>query len=252
MTIRVLINGAFGKMGALACATLEAHPDFKLLAKLGRNDDLAKAIQEHQAQVVVDLTLADVVYTNTLKIIEQHAHPVIGTSGLNDQQVLELQSLCEREQLGGIIVPNFSIGAVLMMHFSSIAARLMSDVEIVEMHHPQKLDAPSGTAMKTAELISAAREGRIPNLAREKMILDGARGARYQDVMIHSLRLSGVLAKQDVIFGHPGETLTLSHQTIDRQAYMPGLVLACQRAPELPSLYNGLEKLLDLSQHPIN
>jgi len=158
MTVAVIVNGANGKMGALACQTIQNHPEFELVAALGRQDDLGQHIDTTQAKIVVDLTRADCVYTNALTIIQHHAHPVIGTSGLVDDQIQTLQSQCQDQQLGGIIVPNFSIGAILMMHFSAIASRFLSEVEIIETHHQQKPDSPSGTAIKTADLIAAHRE----------------------------------------------------------------------------------------------
>ena len=246
MSIRVIVNGASGKMGAIACETIQKNPAFTLVAALGRYDDLGDQITQHQAQIVIDLTLADCVYANALTIIEHHAHAVIGTSGLQHEQIQVLQQRCDQQQLGGIIVPNFSIGAVLMMHFSGIAARLLSEVEIVEIHHQQKLDAPSGTAIKTAELIAAARTTTPQQASTQTITLPGARGACYKDIPIHSLRLPGVLAKQHVIFGNTGETLTLAHESIDRHSFMPGLILACQRVQQLKSMYYGLEKLLDL------
>lgn len=244
MPSRVIVNGAQGKMGSLACLTLANHPDFKLVASLGRSDDLRKAIVETEADIVVDLTRADSVFANTLVIIEGGAHPVIGTSGLVDGQIEELQALCRKKKLGGIIVPNFSIAALLMMRFSAQAARFFPEVEIVETHHQQKLDAPSGTALKTAEMIAKARTTAKNELALHELI-PGARGCSHQNVNIHSLRLPGVIARQQVIFGGPGETLTISHDSMDRVSFMPGLVLACQEVPHLDSLYYGLEHLLD-------
>lgn len=242
---RVIVNGAEGKMGRLAAVTLAAHPDFELVAKLGRKDDLAKSILKTKADIVVDLTSADAVYLNTLTIIEQGACPVIGTSGLLPEQVDVLQKKCAANALGGIIVPNFSIGAILMMRFAAIAARYMPDVEIIEAHHPQKKDAPSGTAIKTADLIAQARENKTqPGVCKE--VLQGARGALSQGVSIHSLRLSGVLAEQEVLFGQTGETLSITHRTIDRISFMPGLIIACQQVTSLKTLCYGLEHLLGI------
>lgn len=244
MSDKVIVNGAHGKMGVQACKTIEEHPDFTLVASLGRNDDLIDVISRTQAKIVIDLTRADCVYENCLTIINQGAHPVIGTSGLLEDQIQTLDQLCKEKNLGGIIVPNFSISAVLMMRFAADAARLLPDVEIIEAHHPQKLDAPSGTAIKTAELIAAARcmaKTKLPL----KELLPGARGATHQDVNIHSLRLPGILARQQVIFGNLGETLTITHDTIDRSSFMPGLILACQRVQQLDKLYYGLEHLLN-------
>ena len=241
---KVIVNGAQGKMGVLACKTIQEHPDFELVACLGRHDDLAEAITRTGANIVIDLTRADCVYENCLTIINQGAHPVIGTSGLLAEQIQTLQQGCDEKKLGGIIAPNFSISAVLMMRFAADAARLLPEVEIIEAHHPQKLDAPSGTAIKTAEVIAAARQKPASKLAL-KELLPGARGASHHDVPIHSLRLPGILARQSVIFGNTGETLTLTHDTIDRSSFMPGLILACQRVAQLNGLYYGLEHLLN-------
>ncbi|MCC5016352.1 MULTISPECIES: 4-hydroxy-tetrahydrodipicolinate reductase [unclassified Legionella] len=244
MPARVIVNGAQGKMGVLACETIKNHPDFELVAGLGRQDNLRQAIREKQAAIVVDLTRADSVYENSVTIIESGAHPVIGTSGLVEEQIQHLQSLCAEQQLGGIIVPNFSIAAVLMMRFAAQAARFLPEVEIIEAHHQQKFDAPSGTAMKTAEMIAKARGQDKKELPSHELIL-GVRGGLHQNVPIHSLRLPGILARQQVIFGSRGETLTLTHDSIDRASFMPGVILSCQRVQQLDSLYYGLEQLLD-------
>lgn len=245
MSIKVIVNGASGKMGSLACQTLRDHPNFEVVASLGRHDNLGKVIEQTHANIVVDLTRADCAYANAITIIEHCAHPVIGTTGLTDEQIQALQHQCESQQLGGIIVPNFSINAVLIMHCAAICARFQSEVEIIETHHQKKLDSPSGTAIKTADLIAAARVQPKNQLAH-KASLPGARGATYQDINIHSLRLPGVVAKQEIIFGNTGETLTLAHECIDRSAYMPGLILACEGVQNLKTLYYGLEKLIEL------
>ena len=243
MSTRVIVNGAHGKMGLLACDTLKKQDEFELVAQLGRNDDLAKAIRDTQAQIVVDLTRADSVYQNSLTIIQHGAHPVIGTSGLLPEQILELTQLCESRHLGGIIAPNFSISAVLMMLFAAKAAEYFSEVEIIETHHQQKLDAPSGTALKTAEMIAAARK-KPKNKLNLKELIPGARGATYADINIHSLRLPGVLARQQVIFGNAGETLSITDDSMDRNCFMPGVILACQKVFELNTLIYGLEHIL--------
>ncbi len=157
MKSRVIVNGAHGKMGSLASETMSKHPAFQLVAGLSRHDDLQTAIRDTKADIVIELTRADCVYDNSLTIINNNAHPVIGASGLLPEQIQTLQRMCSEKKLGGIVVPNFSIAAVLMMHFAAIAARFLPEVEIIEAHHPQKLDAPSGTAMKTAEMIAGAR-----------------------------------------------------------------------------------------------
>lgn len=244
MTTRVLVNGAFGKMGSLACRTIEADPAFELVAALGRQDNLAQQIKDKKPVIVIDLTTADSVFENSLTIIQHGVHPVIGSSGLLDDQIEQLQKLSAEKRLGGIIAPNFSIAAVLMMRFAAEAARYLPEVEIIEAHHQQKLDAPSGTALKTAEMIAKART-RPRNELPLRELVPGARGANHQQVAIHSLRLPGVLARQQVIFGSLGETLSLTHDSIDRASFMPGVILACQRVLTLDRLYYGLESLLD-------
>ncbi|WED42715.1 4-hydroxy-tetrahydrodipicolinate reductase [Legionella cardiaca] len=243
MAIRVIVNGARGKMGILACETIRKNPDFELVGELTHHDNLRQAIAERDAAIVIDLTRADCVYENSLTIIESGAHPVIGTSGLIAEQIQTLKNHCDKKRLGGIIVPNFSISAVLMMRFAAEAARLLPHVEIVETHHQQKFDAPSGTAMKTAEMIAAARLNDSP-AAKGHELIEGARGGSHYGINIHSLRLPGVVARQDVIFGSSGETLTITHNSIDRVSFMPGVVLACQKVQQLDSLYYGLEHLL--------
>lgn len=243
MTTRVIVNGAQGKMGVLACETLANHPEFNLVAQLGKEDNLAQAIRDTKAQIVVDLTRADSVYQNSLTIIKEKAHPVIGTSGLLPDQIQELTTMCETQHLGGIIVPNFSISAVLMMMFAAKAAEYFPEVEIIEAHHQKKLDAPSGTALKTAEMIAKARKN-SKNKLNLKELIPGARGGTHYDINVHSIRLPGVLARQDVIFGNTGETLTIIDNCIDRSCFMPGIVLSCQKVIMLKTLVYGLEHLL--------
>lgn len=243
MLTRVIVNGAQGKMGLLACETLKNHSEFELVGQLNKQDNLAQAIKDSGAQIVVDLTRADSVYKNSLTIIQQGARPVIGTSGLLPDQIKELSELCTAHNLGGIIVPNFSIGAVLMMVFAAKAAEYFTEVEIIEAHHQQKWDAPSGTALKTAEMIAAARK-KAKNRAPLKELIPGVRGGMHKEVSIHSLRIPGVLARQEVLFGALGETLSITHNTMDRLCFMPGVVLACQKVLSLNSLVYGLEQVL--------
>lgn len=243
MQTRVIVNGAQGKMGTLACKTIQNHPDFQLVGALGREDNLRQTIAATKAEVVVDLTRADCVFDNSLGIIESGARPVIGASGLLDEQIRVLQDKCEAQNLGGIIAPNFSIAAVLMMRFAAEAAKFLPEVEIIETHHQQKLDAPSGTAMKTAEMIATARTAPNNELALHELV-PGVRGGSHQGVKIHSLRLPGFLANQQVILGTQGESLTITHNSIDRASFMPGVILACQRVLRLNKLYYGLESLL--------
>ncbi len=243
MSTTVIVNGANGKMGAIACKTIAEHPDFTLLAGLGSTDNLEKSMQDLKPQIVIDLTTAKSVYANATTIINNNARPVIGTSGLLDEQISALQEIASSKKLGGIIVPNFSIGAILMMQFAKFAAKLMPEVEIIEAHHKQKLDAPSGTALKTADMIAASRT-EIPNQLETREIIKNARGATYKNINIHSIRLPGYLANQQVIFGNHGETLTICHNSIDRSSFMPGLILACQTVTKLDSLIYGLENII--------
>lgn len=243
MTTRVLVNGASGRMGQLAVKTLAADPNFTLVGELGRKDDLATAIKNTKASIVVDLTNAEVVYKNTHTIIEMGAHPVIGTSGLQLKEIEVLQKFSLQKKIGGIIAPNFSIGAVLMMKYAKEIARYFSEVEIIEMHHNGKLDSPSGTAIRSAELIA---EGRTtsPKELPNKETVKGARGASYQHIPVHSVRLPGLVAHQQIIFGGTGETLTLRHDSIDRQCFMPGIILCCKKVLELHDLVYGMENIL--------
>jgi 4-hydroxy-tetrahydrodipicolinate reductase len=241
--IKVLINGANGRMGQEAVAAINQQPDLKCVAAIGRHDDLAAAIQHSGAQVVVDLTIADVVYQNASIIIQQGVHPVIGTSGLTPQQIAQLQQQCHKQQLGGILAPNFSIGAILMMKSAREIAAHYHTVEIIEMHHEGKRDAPSATAIKTAELI--AQSDYQPGETKHcQETLPGARGASCQGIPIHSVRMPGLVAHQQVMFGGQSELLTLRHDTLDRKAFMPGICFSCRKVLELNELVYGLEHLL--------
>jgi len=241
--IRILINGAAGKMGQEAVKAIRNAPDLILVGETGRNDNVTSAIAKTQAQVVVDLTTASAAFDNACQIIDAGAHPVIGTSGLLEEQVQLLAERCEQKKLGGLIVPNFSVGAVLAMQYARDCARYFPSVEIIELHHNKKADAPSGTAARTAELIAQVKAKAPINLA-EKEILPGARGASYKDIPIHSIRLPGLLAHQIVMFGSAGELLSIKHDITSREAYMPGLCLACRKVVTLNSLKVGLEHVL--------
>lgn len=243
MTIRVLVNGKNGKMGRPTVAAIEADPALTLAGTAGHDDDLAKVIQDNHAQVVVDFTTPTSVFANTQTIINSGAHPVIGTTGLLPTQIAELQTQCRKLALGGIIAPNFSIGAALMMQISKQIAAHFCHAEIIEAHHVEKLDAPSGTAIKTAEMIAAGRTT-TPLPPHSTEVLPHARGATHEHVPIHSVRLPGVVADQTVTFGGHHETLTISHNTLDRACFMPGVVLACKAVVELEELLYGLETIL--------
>ena len=237
--MRVIVNGANGKMGKITVEAVTEASDLELVAAIDQDDDLANAIKTHQANIVIDFTTPKSVYKNTEAIIQAGAHPVIGTSGLTPEEIKQLQHLCLEKQLGGIIAPNFSLGAILMMKYAADAAKYFDDAEIIEMHHPYKLDAPSGTAKKTAEMM--AESGNIKSKNNHS---DQARGEQYQGINIHSVRLSGLFAHQAVIFGGDGELLTIRHDGMDRTSIMPGVLLACRKVGELSELVYGLEKLI--------
>lgn len=227
MTIKVIVNGANGKMGQETLQALTTAQDLKLIATTGRADNLGEAIKVHQADVVVDFTTPTAVFENAKTIINHHAHPVIGTTGLTNAQIATLEKICKEKSLGAIIAPNFSLGAVLMMKYSQDAAKYFADSEIIELHHPQKLDAPSGTAKKTALMMKQARD---PKTKKE--------------IPIHSVRLPGLVAHQLVLFGGLDETLTIRHDSIHRRAFMPGVLLACRKVMKLDHLVYGLENIL--------
>jgi len=240
----VIINGAFGKMGTTSSQTIEASKKFQLIKRLGRQDNLFSSINELKPELVIDFTNANCVYDNAKILINNKTKAIIGASGLTESQITHLSELCITNKTGCIVAPNFSLGAILMMKFSAIAASYFSEAEIIETHHQQKLDAPSGTATKTAKLIDASRRT-SKNAYKSKEFIAGARGAISSNTNIHSLRLPGFLASQQVVFGSPGENLTLQHNSISRDCFMPGLLLACNKVLNLNHLIYGLENLLD-------
>ena len=230
-------------MGIETLKAIEDDPELALVGQTDLGDDLESAIRQTEADAVVDFTTASTAFSNCKAIIQASSRPVIGTSGLLPEQVKELQDLAHQKNIGGIIAPNFAIGAVLMMKFASEAARFMPDVEIIELHHEKKADAPSGTAIKTAALIAESRNS-IPEPIKEKEILTGARGARANEVPVHSVRLPGKVAHQEVIFGGKSQPLTIRHDSIHRDSFMPGVCLACKKVMDLDELVYGLEHVL--------
>ncbi|RDI48584.1 4-hydroxy-tetrahydrodipicolinate reductase [Aquicella lusitana] len=244
MSINVLVNGAFGRMGQITVKAIEEHPALTLVGQTGREYDLKKSIIDSHAEVVIDFTRPECVFENASIIIETGAHPVIGTSGLTSEQISLLSAQCEKQRLGGIIAPNFSLGAVLMMKYAKEIAKYMPHVEIIEMHHANKADSPSGTAIRSAEMLAEAAEQLNQPVKPTHETVPGARGANYRGVPIHAVRLPGFLAHQQIIFGNVGETLTLRHDSIDRQAFMPGVCFACEKVVQLNELVYGLEKIL--------
>jgi 4-hydroxy-tetrahydrodipicolinate reductase len=223
---------------------VQADGETELVGETDLGDDLAGAIRGSGAQVVVDFTHPSSAYDNAKTILAAGARPVVGTTGFTPQQIADLQARAEKLGLGGLIAPNFAIGAVLMMRFAAEAARWLPHVEIIELHHDGKAEAPSGTAIKTAELIAEARPKAPPPQVESKELAPGARGARAWPVPIHSVRLPGHVAHQEVILGGLGEALRIRHDSISRECFMPGVLLAVKKAPALKQLFYGLEHLL--------
>ncbi|MCH8075933.1 MAG: 4-hydroxy-tetrahydrodipicolinate reductase [SAR324 cluster bacterium] len=244
MGIRVLVNGAKGRMGVQVVAAVLGDPETDLVGQTDLEDDLSLTIAEAGAEVVVDFTHPSCAFENAAAILKSGARPVIGTTGFDAGQIAQLQQQAEALGLGGLIAPNFAIGAVLMMRFAAEAVRYLPHVEIIELHHDGKAEAPSGTAIKTAELIAEARPQAPPPQVESKELAPGARGARAWPVPIHSVRLPGHVAHQEVILGGLGESLRIRHDSISRESFMPGVLLAVKKAPSLDRLYYGLEHLL--------
>lgn len=242
--MKVAVFGAAGRMGSEVCRAVEAADDLELLARIDEGDGREAAIG---ADVVVDFTRPDVVMPNLEWCVEHGIHTVVGTSGFDASRLAEVRGwLSAHSGVGMLIAPNFSIGAVLLMRFAEQAARYFESVEIIELHHPAKVDAPSGTARHTAELVARARQqaGLAPAPDATTTALDGARGASVDGVPVHAVRLRGLTAHQEVLFGGPGEQLTLRHDSFDRASFMPGVLLGVRRVPELPGLTVGLDALL--------
>jgi 4-hydroxy-tetrahydrodipicolinate reductase len=234
-------------MGLEVCKAVDAADDLELVAMIDQGDWLFNA-SDAGAQVLVDFTTPDVVMDNLHWAVDQGINVVVGTTGFTDQRLERVRSwLVHKPDIGVIIAPNFGIGAVLMMQFAARAARFFESVEIVEMHHPRKLDAPSGTAQHTARRVAAARveagRGPMPDATKEE--LAGARGTDVDGVRIHAVRAAGLVAHQEVLFGTEGETLTIRHDSLDRASFMPGVLLAVRGLASLPpGLTVGIEPLL--------
>ncbi|MFE7721955.1 4-hydroxy-tetrahydrodipicolinate reductase [Nocardia rhizosphaerihabitans] len=248
MTIRVGVLGAHGKVGQAICAAVEAAADLELVAQVDKGDAL-ETFTETGTQVVVDFTHPDVVMGNLKFLVENGIHAVVGTTGFDEARLAEVRSwLAQRPEVGVLIAPNFAIGAVLSMRFAEQAARFFESVEVIELHHPNKADAPSGTAYRTAALIAAARAeagvGLSPDATTTE--LEGARGADVDGVRVHSVRLAGLVAHQEVLFGTQGETLTIRHDSIDRNSFAPGVLLGVREIAGRPGLTVGLDPFLDL------
>ncbi len=265
-SIRVGVSGALGKMGREVVKTVINDPDLTLAGLVDMNSrgenvhdvlgllpnnhiechaTLVAMLQQEKPEVCVDFTHPAVVFDNTMAIIEAGCRPIIGTTGLSDEQLDWIDQALLDKQLGGMVVPNFAIGAVLMMKFAQEASKYFDHAEIIESHHNKKADAPSGTALKTAELMRQSQEQFGPTDAPEKESLKGARGAiGPSGIHIHSIRLPGLVAHQEVLFGSPGQILTIRHDSLDRTSFMPGVALAVKKVLSLKGLIYGLEHIV--------
>ncbi|WP_062206117.1 4-hydroxy-tetrahydrodipicolinate reductase [Streptomyces sp. NBRC 109706] len=246
--LRVAVIGAQGRMGTEAVRAVSDAPDLELVAALGRDDRL-ETLTEAGAEVAVELTHPEAVLENLEFCVRHGIHGVVGTSGWNDERLATVRGwLADSPATGVLIAPNFGIGAVLSMRFAQQAARFFESVEIVESHHPGKADAPSGTAVRTAELVGEARRaaGLTDQPDATSTALDGARGATVDGVPVHSVRLRGLVAHQEVVFGDAGEVLTIRHDSMNRASFMPGVLLGVRRVAQAPGLTLGLEHFLDL------
>ena len=246
--IRVGVIGARGRMGSAVVDAVNAADGLELAAALDLGDSLDQ-LESSGCQVIVDFTIPDAVMGTLEYAIPRGIHCVVGTTGFDEDRIEQLRTWCAGAPgVGVLIAPNFSIGAVMMMHLSALAAPYFESVEVIELHHPDKVDAPSGTAGHTARAIAQARSdaGVAPGPDATTSSLEGARGARVDEVPVHSVRLRGLVAHQEVLFGGPGETLTIRHDSLDRSCFMPGVVLAVRSVASHPGVTVGLAAYLDL------
>jgi 4-hydroxy-tetrahydrodipicolinate reductase len=248
VSIKVGVLGSKGRMGQEVMRAVNEAVDLELVAALDLGDSLDQLVS-NKAEVVVDFTTPDSVMANLEFVISHGIHAVVGTTGFDEERIAKVESIAKKHSdVGVLIAPNFGLGAVLMMEFSKKAARYFESAEIIELHHPNKVDAPSGTSTRTAELISNARAqaGLAPMPDATKTGLEGARGAVVGDVHIHSVRLRGLLAHQEVLFGGPGETLSIRHDSLDRIGFMPGVLLGIREVSKHSGITYGLEGFLSL------
>ncbi|OBA99013.1 4-hydroxy-tetrahydrodipicolinate reductase [Mycobacteriaceae bacterium 1482268.1] len=245
--MRVGVLGSKGKVGATMVQAVRDADDLTLSAEVDADDPLS-LLTDSGTEVVIDFTHPGVVMDNLKFLIESGIHAVVGTTGFDDKRLGQVRSwLTSSPEVAVLIAPNFAIGAVLSMHFAQQAARFFESVEVIELHHPHKADAPSGTATRTAKLIAEARKGLPPNPDATSTGLDGARGADVDGIPVHSVRLAGLVAHQEVLLGTQGETLTIRHDSIDRTSFVPGVLLAVRNVKDHPGLTVGIEPLLDLA-----
>ncbi|WP_141433316.1 4-hydroxy-tetrahydrodipicolinate reductase [Bacillus sp. 03113] len=263
--IKIVIAGPRGRMGREAVKLVQDTENYELVAVLDHKyngkqlseiegfsgleipiySDIEACFQEVKPAVLIDLTTPEVGMYHTKTALTYGVRPVVGTTGFSPEDLKELEGLCSEKELGCIIAPNFALGAVLMMKFSQWAGKYFQDVEIIELHHDQKLDAPSGTAVKTAEMIAEARTKKEQGHPNEKEVIQGARGANFEGMHIHSVRLPGLIAHQQVLFGADGQTLTIRHDSYNRASFMSGVKLAVDTVLTIDVLVYGLENIME-------
>lgn len=246
--INVGVIGAKGRMGSQVCAAVEDDDELELVAEIDVDEGSLGDLVTDEVQVAVDFTHADAAVDNIAWCIKNGIHVVVGTSGLSPESLKDIAGLTAKCEGNVLVAPNFAIGAVLAMRFAEMAAKWMPDAEVIEMHHNKKVDSPSGTAMNTAAAIARGRQQSRPGAPPEnlKENLPGARGADLDDVKIHSVRLPGLVAHQEVMFGGPGQVLSIRHDSTDRKSFMPGVVLAIKKIAQRPGLTVGLEHYLGI------
>ena len=240
--VRVIVNGANGRMGSASSRAVAAAPDLTLAGECDLGDDLTGRIAELEADVVVDFTVASAGPGNLETIVRAGAAAVIGTSGFGETEVVRARDVCREHGGRAIVAPNFALASVLLAKYAADAARHFPHVELLEMHHARKEESPSGTALKVAADIAAHRK-EVPEVGGHETV-EGVRGGRVQGVTVHSVRIPGILARMECLFGGPGETLSLRHDTLTRESFMPGVLLAVRAAPTVDGLVYGLEHLL--------
>ncbi|HLS04647.1 MAG TPA: 4-hydroxy-tetrahydrodipicolinate reductase [Actinomycetales bacterium] len=249
-TIKVAVLGARGRMGSHVVSAVEAATDMSVVAQIDVDDDLDKQLADSGAQVAVDFTLPSVTEANVTALIAAGIHAVVGTTGWDEEALARIEKQIAGRNVGVLIAPNFSLSAVLAMNFAQQAAQWFESAEVIELHHPDKVDAPSGTAVHTAEMIARVRReadlGEMPDATTQA--LDGARGALVAGVPVHSVRLRGLVAHEEILFGGPGEQLTIRTDSFDRISFMPGVLAAIRKIGQRPGLTVGLDQLLDIGK----
>jgi len=244
--VKVIVNGAKGNMGKASVQAIENDGELECVSQCDVGSNLVDEIESKSPDVILDFTHPNVVFSNTKTIIESGKRAVVGTTGLTEVQLKELDELSRANNTGVLVCPNFAIGAVLMMQFAAQASKYLHEVEIIEYHHPYKADAPSGTAIKTVDMICDVSPNVNEHFGdfKQTELIEGSKGGYYKNVPIHSVRLDSYIASQEVLMGSPGQRLTIRHDSMDRMSFMPGVCLAIKKSVDVTGLVYGLEKIL--------